>query len=240
MMMTVTMTVVMMIMATMMMVMTTMVTIMIMLMAMIMNYLHTYAENYHGSNTVFLVGMLMSVVGGVFVVFALMALCYRSVVVHKNFSLCLRLVCRNIQVELFSMSSFFYSLSLSLFLYVCIRERWKKCMCARFGGQHALLCGKSCDEFFFFFLFLASILTVFPACRYRFVTIFIYDSSSYMCVLWSASLFYAKIMFNITVCTLQSMVISTFPSCKILKKVQCNHVHDLCSIIASSYDILHI
>ncbi|XP_024884938.1 disintegrin and metalloproteinase domain-containing protein 11 isoform X17 [Temnothorax curvispinosus] len=48
-------------------------------------------ENYHGSNTVFLVGMLMSVVGGVFVVFALMALCYRSVVVHKNFSLCLRL-----------------------------------------------------------------------------------------------------------------------------------------------------
>ncbi|XP_039300307.1 uncharacterized protein LOC120355721, partial [Nilaparvata lugens] len=32
----------------------------------------------------------MSVVGGVFIVFALMALCYRSVVVHKNFSLCLR------------------------------------------------------------------------------------------------------------------------------------------------------
>ncbi|XP_060529617.1 uncharacterized protein LOC132704027 isoform X2 [Cylas formicarius] len=47
-------------------------------------------EDYHGSNTVFLVGTLMSVVGGVFIVFATMALCYRSVVVHKNFSLCLR------------------------------------------------------------------------------------------------------------------------------------------------------
>ncbi|XP_021934783.1 disintegrin and metalloproteinase domain-containing protein 19 isoform X5 [Zootermopsis nevadensis] len=47
-------------------------------------------ESYHSTNTVFLVGMLMLVVGGVFIVFALMALCYRSVVVHKNFSLCLR------------------------------------------------------------------------------------------------------------------------------------------------------
>ncbi|XP_011697444.1 PREDICTED: disintegrin and metalloproteinase domain-containing protein 11 isoform X2 [Wasmannia auropunctata] len=78
-------------------------------------------ENYHGSNTVFLVGMLMSVVGGVFVVFALMALCYRSVVVHKNFSLCLRLVCRNIQVELFSLcptSLFFIFLSFSLSIFL--------------------------------------------------------------------------------------------------------------------------
>jgi len=49
-------------------------------------------ENYHGSNTVFLVGVLMSVVGFVFITFTLMALCYRSVVVHRNFSLCLRLV----------------------------------------------------------------------------------------------------------------------------------------------------
>lgn len=53
------------------------------------------AEDYHGSNTVFLVGSLMSVVGGVFILFATMALCYRSVVVHNNFSLCLRLVSRN-------------------------------------------------------------------------------------------------------------------------------------------------
>lgn len=39
-----------------------------------------------------MVVMLVSVVGGVFIVFALMALCYRSVVVHRNLSLCLRLV----------------------------------------------------------------------------------------------------------------------------------------------------
>ncbi|XP_066909274.1 disintegrin and metalloproteinase domain-containing protein 12 isoform X4 [Halyomorpha halys] len=50
----------------------------------------TAYENSHSTNTVFLVGTLMSVVGGVFIVFALSALCYRSVVVHKNFSLCLR------------------------------------------------------------------------------------------------------------------------------------------------------
>jgi hypothetical protein len=49
-------------------------------------------ENYHSTDTVYLVVSLMTVVGGVFIMFALMALCYRSVVVHKNFSLCLRLV----------------------------------------------------------------------------------------------------------------------------------------------------
>lgn len=49
-------------------------------------------ENYHGSNTMFLVGVLMSMVGFVFITFTLMALCYRSVVVHRNFTLCLRLV----------------------------------------------------------------------------------------------------------------------------------------------------
>ncbi|KAK9754756.1 Disintegrin [Popillia japonica] len=56
----------------------------------VMQKKETPYEDYHGSNTVFLVGTLMSVVGGVFIVFATLALCYRSVVVHKNFSLCLR------------------------------------------------------------------------------------------------------------------------------------------------------
>ncbi|XP_014241701.2 disintegrin and metalloproteinase domain-containing protein 22 isoform X4 [Cimex lectularius] len=55
-----------------------------------MNKKETPYENSHSTNTVMLVGTLMSVVGGVFIVFALSALCYRSVVVHKNFSLCLR------------------------------------------------------------------------------------------------------------------------------------------------------
>lgn len=43
-------------------------------------------------STVFMVTMLVTVVGSVFILFALMALCYRSVVVHRNLSLCLRLV----------------------------------------------------------------------------------------------------------------------------------------------------
>lgn len=45
-----------------------------------------------GSDTVYLVVGLVSGMGGVFFAFAFMALCYRSVVVHKNFSLCLRSV----------------------------------------------------------------------------------------------------------------------------------------------------
>lgn len=52
----------------------------------------TTAVDRSGHSTVFMVVMLVSVVGGVFIVFALMALCYRSVVVHRNLSLCLRLV----------------------------------------------------------------------------------------------------------------------------------------------------
>lgn len=56
------------------------------------NNLCTFPENYHGSNTGFLVAVLVSVVSGVFLTFALVALCYRSSVVHKNITLCLRLV----------------------------------------------------------------------------------------------------------------------------------------------------
>lgn len=54
--------------------------------------LGAYTENYHGSNTVFLVGILLSIVGFVFVTFTLMALCYRSMVVNENLWMCLRLV----------------------------------------------------------------------------------------------------------------------------------------------------
>lgn len=51
-------------------------------------------ENAHSTNTVNLVGVLMAACGGVFTVFTTVALCYRSVVVHKSFSHCLiRLVC---------------------------------------------------------------------------------------------------------------------------------------------------
>ncbi|XP_065200094.1 disintegrin and metalloproteinase domain-containing protein 11 isoform X3 [Planococcus citri] len=46
-------------------------------------------ENAHSTNTVNLVGVLMAACGGVFTVFTTVALCYRSVVVHKSFSHCL-------------------------------------------------------------------------------------------------------------------------------------------------------
>ncbi|XP_065341414.1 disintegrin and metalloproteinase domain-containing protein 33 isoform X6 [Cloeon dipterum] len=42
-----------------------------------------FYENYHSTNTVFLVVSLMSVVGGVFIMFALMALCYRRSTLHS-------------------------------------------------------------------------------------------------------------------------------------------------------------
>ncbi|XP_066955424.1 uncharacterized protein [Macrobrachium rosenbergii] len=51
---------------------------------------NTQYVGQQGSDTVYLVVGLVSVMGGVFFAFAFMALCYRSVVVHKNFSLCLR------------------------------------------------------------------------------------------------------------------------------------------------------
>ena len=60
----------------------------------------------------------MSVVGGVFIVFALMALCYRSVVVHKNYSLCLRLVCRNIHVEIL-LYAYIY-IYIYTYIYICM------------------------------------------------------------------------------------------------------------------------
>nr|XP_018902023.1 PREDICTED: disintegrin and metalloproteinase domain-containing protein 12 [Bemisia tabaci] len=56
----------------------------------LMNKQEIIYVNSHSANTVYLVATLMAAVGGVFIVFAMMALCYRSVVVHKNFSLCLR------------------------------------------------------------------------------------------------------------------------------------------------------
>ncbi|XP_069167754.1 disintegrin and metalloproteinase domain-containing protein 23 isoform X6 [Procambarus clarkii] len=51
---------------------------------------NTQYVGQQGSDTVYLVIGLVSGMGGVFFAFAFMALCYRSVVVHKNFSLCLR------------------------------------------------------------------------------------------------------------------------------------------------------
>ena len=69
-----------------------------------------------GHSTVFMVVMLVSVVGGVFIVFALMALCYRSVVVHRNLSLCLRLVesFHHARVRFCCVDALSLSLSLSL------------------------------------------------------------------------------------------------------------------------------
>lgn len=109
-------------------------------------------ENYHGSNTVFLVGVLMSVVGGVFIVFALMALCYRSVVVHKNYSLCLRLVCRNIHVE----NSF---VCVYIYVYICTYI----CMCFLLF-------------FFFFFTIYIRRTYIFTCISFRIRTITVYFS----------------------------------------------------------------
>uniref|UniRef100_A0A8D8SE29 Disintegrin and metalloproteinase domain-containing protein 11 n=1 Tax=Cacopsylla melanoneura TaxID=428564 RepID=A0A8D8SE29_9HEMI len=46
--------------------------------------------NDYSTNTIMLVFSLMMIVGGIFVLFTTMALCYRSVVVHKTFVPCLR------------------------------------------------------------------------------------------------------------------------------------------------------
>ena len=79
-----------------------------------------------------MVVMLVSVVGGVFIVFALMALCYRSVVVHRNLSLCLRLVesFHHARVRFCCVDALSLSLSLSLFdalaIYAPLKQRQKK------------------------------------------------------------------------------------------------------------------
>ena len=49
-----------------------------------------------------------------------MALCYRSVVVHKNYSLCLRLVCRNIHVEILLYAYIYIYIYIYIYMYVCI------------------------------------------------------------------------------------------------------------------------
>ena len=79
-----------------------------------------------------MVVMLVSVVGGVFIVFALMALCYRSVVVHRNLSLCLRLVesFHHARVRFCCVDALSLSLSLSLFdalaIYAPLKKKTKK------------------------------------------------------------------------------------------------------------------
>lgn len=104
-------------------------------------------ENYHSTNTVVLVVTLMSVVGGVFIMFALMALCYRSVVVHKNFSLCLRLVfiaelkrysnCICVLSHFLYLS--LYILILSIFIHFC-----KKFFSQKYFLSSSIVCIRCC------------------------------------------------------------------------------------------------
>lgn len=101
-----------------------------------------FQENYHGSNTMFLVGVLMSVVGFVFITFTLMALCYRSVLIQRNFSFCIRLVesltYRNVYYlsTIIFFASPFRTKSFAKFVIICTHDLFQvQFLCSRFFLQ---------------------------------------------------------------------------------------------------------